>query len=158
METLPVCLAAEKMWEKKLFGDLTLDSDFWNAGSWVHPKDRGKQRPFVRLSGGRRGFRVGGDGGEGGGERGGVHEGREIEGEEEEGVGFGDGGVYRLTENLVVVEAKRIGGDAGPYREMWKNKLRPHLMCPDDHEISPPLPTPPSSATSSSSSLAQLID
>ncbi|PQP96153.1 CBL-interacting serine/threonine-protein kinase 11 [Prunus yedoensis var. nudiflora] len=50
------------------------------------------------------------------------------------------------------------GGDAGPYREMWKNKLRPHLMCPDDHEISPPLPTPHSSATSSSSSLAQLID
>ncbi|KAL6296017.1 hypothetical protein ACE6H2_004159 [Prunus campanulata] len=66
--------------------------------------------------------------------------------------------VYRLTENLVVVEAKRIGGDAESYREMWKNKLRPHLMCLDDHEISPPLPTPPSSAASSSSSLAQLID
>lgn len=67
--------------------------------------------------------------------------------------------VYRLTENLVVVEARRTGGDAGPYREMWKNKLRPHLMCPDDHEISPPLPTPSSSsAASSSSSLAQTID
>ncbi|ONH99684.1 hypothetical protein PRUPE_6G043300 [Prunus persica] len=63
--------------------------------------------------------------------------------------------VYRLTENLVVVEARRTGGDAGPSREMWKSKLRPHLMCPDDHEISPPLPTPPSSsAASSSSSLA----
>lgn len=44
METLPVCLAAEKVWEKKLketkniWGSYTR---FWNAGSWVHPKDRG---------------------------------------------------------------------------------------------------------------------
>ena len=27
--------------ETKNIGDLPLDSDFWNAGSSVHPKDRG---------------------------------------------------------------------------------------------------------------------
>jgi carbon catabolite-derepressing protein kinase len=44
--------------------------------------------------------------------------------------------VYRLTEKLVIVEAKSRGGDTGCYKEMWKNKLRPQLsgvamsMCP----------------------------
>jgi len=36
--------------------------------------------------------------------------------------------VYRLTDDLVVVEAKRRGGDAGPYKDMWNNKLRPRLI------------------------------
>ncbi|KAM0999056.1 hypothetical protein FF1_005812 [Malus domestica] len=62
--------------------------------------------------------------------------------------------VSRLTENLVVVEAKRTGGDAGPYKEMWKNKLRPYLICPDDQSPSSSMSTPPSS----SSSLACPVD
>ncbi|CAB4280231.1 unnamed protein product [Prunus armeniaca] len=57
---------------------------------WTGPV-RAVQRPFVRLGRGQRAFRVGEDDGEGGGESGGVCEGREIEGEEEEGVGFGYG-------------------------------------------------------------------
>ncbi|GAV58634.1 Pkinase domain-containing protein/NAF domain-containing protein [Cephalotus follicularis] len=36
--------------------------------------------------------------------------------------------VYRLTEEMFVVEARRGGGDAECYKEMWKNKLRPVLM------------------------------
>ncbi|KAJ8751302.1 hypothetical protein K2173_016484 [Erythroxylum novogranatense] len=36
--------------------------------------------------------------------------------------------VYRLTEELVVVEVKRKGGDAKCYREIWKNKLKP-VLC-----------------------------
>ncbi|XP_040991971.1 CBL-interacting serine/threonine-protein kinase 11-like [Juglans microcarpa x Juglans regia] len=36
--------------------------------------------------------------------------------------------VYQLTDGLVVVEAKRKGGDAGSYKDMWKNKLRPLLI------------------------------
>jgi hypothetical protein len=36
--------------------------------------------------------------------------------------------VYRLTDDLVVVEAKKRGGDVGPYRDMWNNKLRPRLV------------------------------
>lgn len=35
--------------------------------------------------------------------------------------------VYRLTESLVVVEAKRKDGEVGMYKEMWKNKLKPLL-------------------------------
>lgn len=34
---------------------------------------------------------------------------------------------YRLTDGLVVVEARRKGGDHGPYKDMWRNKLRPLL-------------------------------
>ncbi|PON41867.1 Calcium/calmodulin-dependent/calcium-dependent protein kinase [Parasponia andersonii] len=36
--------------------------------------------------------------------------------------------VYRLTEVLVVVEAKRKCGDAGLYKEIWGNKLKTLLM------------------------------
>ncbi|XWS74430.1 hypothetical protein CRYUN_Cryun02cG0215400 [Craigia yunnanensis] len=36
--------------------------------------------------------------------------------------------VYRLTDELVVVEAKRIGGDAQCYRDTWNYKMRPALM------------------------------
>uniref|UniRef100_A0A2P2JEQ4 non-specific serine/threonine protein kinase n=1 Tax=Rhizophora mucronata TaxID=61149 RepID=A0A2P2JEQ4_RHIMU len=35
--------------------------------------------------------------------------------------------VYLLTDGLVVVEAKRRGGDAGCYKEIWKGKLKPEL-------------------------------
>ncbi|KAG8633697.1 CBL-interacting serine/threonine-protein kinase 11 [Manihot esculenta] len=35
--------------------------------------------------------------------------------------------VYRLTENLAVVEARRRGGEAGCFKQMWKNKLKPEL-------------------------------
>ncbi|KDP45721.1 hypothetical protein JCGZ_17328 [Jatropha curcas] len=35
--------------------------------------------------------------------------------------------VYRLTDGLVVVEAKRRGGDAGCFKQIWKNKLKPEL-------------------------------
>ena len=36
--------------------------------------------------------------------------------------------VYRLTDELVVVEAKRTGGDAQCYRDTWNNKMRPALV------------------------------
>ena len=36
--------------------------------------------------------------------------------------------VYRLTEELIMVEAKRIGGEAATFRGFWKNKLKP-LLC-----------------------------
>ncbi|KAM7260239.1 hypothetical protein ACFE04_015980 [Oxalis oulophora] len=36
--------------------------------------------------------------------------------------------VYRLTDDLIVVEARRRGGEAGCYKEMWNNKLKPMLM------------------------------
>ncbi|XP_057513269.1 CBL-interacting serine/threonine-protein kinase 14-like [Actinidia eriantha] len=35
--------------------------------------------------------------------------------------------VHRLTEKLVVVEVKRRESEAGPSREIWKDKLRPQL-------------------------------
>lgn len=35
--------------------------------------------------------------------------------------------VYRLTDGLVVVEAKRKGGDAGCFKQLWKNKLKVEL-------------------------------
>ncbi|XP_007017059.2 PREDICTED: CBL-interacting serine/threonine-protein kinase 11 [Theobroma cacao] len=35
--------------------------------------------------------------------------------------------VYRLTDELVVVEAKRTGGDAQFYNDTWNNKIRPAL-------------------------------
>lgn len=38
-------------------------------------------------------------------------------------------GVYRLTAELVVVEVKRLGGDADAFEDVWKNKLRPHLCA-----------------------------
>ncbi|XP_050219200.1 CBL-interacting serine/threonine-protein kinase 11 [Mercurialis annua] len=34
-----------------------------------------------------------------------------------------------LTDNLVVVEARRNGGDAGCFKQMWKNKLKPELCA-----------------------------
>ncbi|KAL3574575.1 hypothetical protein D5086_025188 [Populus alba] len=37
--------------------------------------------------------------------------------------------VYRLTDTLFVVEAKRSGGDAGCFKETWKNKLKPVIMA-----------------------------
>lgn len=40
--------------------------------------------------------------------------------------------VYRLTDELVVVEAKRKGGDAGCYGNVWKAKLRPKLVAQGD--------------------------
>ncbi|GMI96905.1 SOS3-interacting protein 4, CBL-INTERACTING PROTEIN KINASE 11, PROTEIN KINASE SOS2-LIKE 5 [Hibiscus trionum] len=36
--------------------------------------------------------------------------------------------VYRLTEELVVVEAKRTGSDKKWYKEFWNNKMRPALV------------------------------
>lgn len=36
--------------------------------------------------------------------------------------------VYRLTDELVVVETKRTGGDAECYRDTWNNKIRPALV------------------------------
>lgn len=35
--------------------------------------------------------------------------------------------VYRLTEELVVVEVKRRSGDVGAFKDVWMNKLRPRL-------------------------------
>ncbi|XP_022732152.1 CBL-interacting serine/threonine-protein kinase 11 [Durio zibethinus] len=35
--------------------------------------------------------------------------------------------VYRLTDELVVVEAKRTGGDAWCYKDIWNSKIRPAL-------------------------------
>uniref|UniRef100_A0A6N2LZ08 non-specific serine/threonine protein kinase n=1 Tax=Salix viminalis TaxID=40686 RepID=A0A6N2LZ08_SALVM len=37
--------------------------------------------------------------------------------------------VYLLTDTLFVVEAKRTGGDAGCFTEIWKNKLKPVIMA-----------------------------
>ncbi|KAL5823869.1 hypothetical protein ACOSQ4_021769 [Xanthoceras sorbifolium] len=37
--------------------------------------------------------------------------------------------VYRLTEELVVVETKRRGGDARRFDNMWRSKLQPWLTC-----------------------------
>ncbi|XP_034908298.1 CBL-interacting serine/threonine-protein kinase 11 [Populus alba] len=36
--------------------------------------------------------------------------------------------IRRLTDTLFVVEAKRNGGDAGCYKEIWKNKLKPVIF------------------------------
>ncbi|KAJ6855991.1 hypothetical protein NC651_040570 [Populus alba x Populus x berolinensis] len=36
--------------------------------------------------------------------------------------------IRRLTDTLFVVEAKRNGGDAGCYKEIWKNKLKPAIF------------------------------
>ncbi|XVF20413.1 hypothetical protein REPUB_Repub11eG0196500 [Reevesia pubescens] len=36
--------------------------------------------------------------------------------------------VYLLTDELVVVEAKRTGGDAEWYKDIWKKKIRPALV------------------------------
>lgn len=35
--------------------------------------------------------------------------------------------IYGLADGLVVVETKRKGCDAGPYKDIWRNKLRPLL-------------------------------
>ncbi|KAF8397019.1 hypothetical protein HHK36_018657 [Tetracentron sinense] len=35
--------------------------------------------------------------------------------------------VYQLTENLVVLEVKKVGGDEGSYDGIWREKLRPEL-------------------------------
>lgn len=39
--------------------------------------------------------------------------------------------VYRLTEELVVVEAKRTCGDEKRYSDTWNNKIKPALLCMD---------------------------
>ncbi|KAK2652964.1 hypothetical protein Ddye_012820 [Dipteronia dyeriana] len=46
--------------------------------------------------------------------------------------------VYQLTEELVVVEAKRTGGDARIFDSVWKSKLRPRLTCQQqsEHQVS----------------------
>ncbi|KAK1575681.1 hypothetical protein Q3G72_007554 [Acer saccharum] len=46
--------------------------------------------------------------------------------------------VYQLTEKLVVVEAKRTGGDARIFDSVWKSKLRPRLTCQQqsEHQVS----------------------
>lgn len=44
--------------------------------------------------------------------------------------------VYRLTDELVVVEAKRKGGDAGCYGNVWKEKLRPKLVAQQGATVS----------------------
>ncbi|XVE58929.1 hypothetical protein DITRI_Ditri05aG0002500 [Diplodiscus trichospermus] len=36
--------------------------------------------------------------------------------------------VYRLTDELVIVEAKRTGGDAQCYRDTWNSKIKPALV------------------------------
>ncbi|KAF5470354.1 hypothetical protein F2P56_010873 [Juglans regia] len=36
--------------------------------------------------------------------------------------------VYRLTDGLVMVEAKSRGRDGGSFKDTWKNKLRPQLI------------------------------
>ncbi|KAJ8768718.1 hypothetical protein K2173_023622 [Erythroxylum novogranatense] len=46
--------------------------------------------------------------------------------------------VYLLTEVLVVVEAKRKGGDAKCYTDIWKNKLKPLLLgCNSSNQQEP---------------------
>jgi carbon catabolite-derepressing protein kinase len=44
--------------------------------------------------------------------------------------------VYRLTDDLIVVEARRRGGETGCYKEMWNNKLKPLLMNPPGASVS----------------------
>ncbi|KAK9940957.1 hypothetical protein M0R45_017589 [Rubus argutus] len=58
--------------------------------------------------------------------------------------------VFRLTESLVVVEAKRTGGDTGPFRDTWK-KLRPRLVLGREDEEE-------ESSIASSSSSVQVIE
>ncbi|XP_050368678.1 CBL-interacting serine/threonine-protein kinase 11 [Argentina anserina] len=58
--------------------------------------------------------------------------------------------VSRLTEDLVVVEVKRTGGESVPFHNTW-NKLRPRL-------VSDPREAVASSSSSSCSSSVQLID
>ncbi|CAI0399490.1 unnamed protein product [Linum tenue] len=36
--------------------------------------------------------------------------------------------IYRLTDELSVVEGRRVAGDAGSYKETWLNKLKPDLL------------------------------
>ncbi|GKV20796.1 hypothetical protein SLEP1_g30863 [Rubroshorea leprosula] len=40
--------------------------------------------------------------------------------------------VYGLTDELVVVEAKKMSGDCRLYREMWNNRIRPLLLPQQD--------------------------
>lgn len=37
--------------------------------------------------------------------------------------------IYRLTQNLAVVEINRITGGTGTIADIWKDKLRPQLSC-----------------------------
>ncbi|KAJ7964305.1 Non-specific serine/threonine protein kinase [Quillaja saponaria] len=41
--------------------------------------------------------------------------------------------VYRLTDGLVVVETKSRGRDAGVFKDVWKNKLKPLLNSSTEH-------------------------
>ncbi|XP_021909680.1 CBL-interacting serine/threonine-protein kinase 11 [Carica papaya] len=43
--------------------------------------------------------------------------------------------VHRLTEELVVVEVKRKGGDSSSYKEFWRNKLRAELMGQRESQV-----------------------
>ncbi|XP_031264272.1 CBL-interacting serine/threonine-protein kinase 11-like [Pistacia vera] len=44
--------------------------------------------------------------------------------------------VYQLTEELVVVEVRRSGGDAACFNNVWKDKLRPQLVSQPGVEVS----------------------
>lgn len=44
--------------------------------------------------------------------------------------------VYRLTEELVVVEVRRSGGDAACFNNVWKDKLRPQLVSQPEVQVS----------------------
>lgn len=43
--------------------------------------------------------------------------------------------VYRLTEQLIVVEIQRISGDSDVYKDIWKNKLKPVILSPRISEL-----------------------
>ncbi|KAL6203541.1 hypothetical protein ACLB2K_027241 [Fragaria x ananassa] len=58
--------------------------------------------------------------------------------------------VSRLTESLVVVEAKRTGGESGPFHDTW-NKLRPRLVSGREETVEEDLSSIASSSSSSSS-------
>lgn len=48
--------------------------------------------------------------------------------------------VYRLTEGLVMVEARRIGRDAAAFRDLWNSKLRPQLCATGDEDDNSQVP------------------
>ncbi|PRQ34748.1 putative protein kinase CAMK-CAMKL-CHK1 family [Rosa chinensis] len=66
--------------------------------------------------------------------------------------------VFRLTESLVVVEAKRTGGDSGPFDDTWK-KLRSRLILGREEAVEDQsLIASSSTSSSASSSAVQLIE
>lgn len=42
---------------------------------------------------------------------------------------------YRLSDNLAVVEAKRISGDAIGFTELWKKKIRPVILPQKEQQV-----------------------